>query len=768
MPGREDVFQKAVNDGHSAAWDQMWDKAAAYYQKALEEFPDNPKALNNLALAQYQLQQYEAALETYRHVIRVSPDDAVAMEKIAQISEKLGNMNQAVQAALLAAELFLKIRDADKAIENWSRVTQLNPENITAHSRLAMVYEKMGQTRQSVSEYIAVASLLQHGGQPQKALELIERAMKLSPDSAEAKQAYGLLRSGQMLPKPVRPRGGTGPLRMAQVKQLETPKKPSDSLLDPISDARQKALKMIAEVMFELADESSTEAQQRRGLQTLMRGTGMLNQNQQSKIMLYLSQAIDSQTKNQDAQAAEELEHALDAGFILPAVYFDLGYLRSKTDRYESALKYLQQCYRHDEYGLAARLISGQIQHKEGKLKEAAIEYLEALKIADSAVVAPDQADSIRQLYEPLVEAQENAEDDQNVGKLCDNIEELLMRANWREHLGLARLQLPKSSDGAALPLAEVLIQSQSSQVLEAMNTINTLARSNRLRSAMDEAFYAVISAPTYLPLHSLIGDLLISEDRIPDAITKFTVVAQAYSVRGEAAQATNILRRILKLAPMDLSVRTRLIDQLIARGQVDEAISEYIELADIYYRLAELDMARKTYATALRVAQQSSGNRTWSTQILTRMADIDTQRLDWRQAIRVYEQIRTLRPDDETARKNLIDLNLRLSQPQQATSELDSYMTYLDETDKREEGILFCETLIEDHGGQVFIRRVLADLYRKSGRMPEAIAQLDAIGDTLMASGDTQAVIEVVNQILMMNPPNAEQYRELLRQLQA
>jgi tetratricopeptide (TPR) repeat protein len=767
MPGQEDVFQKALNDGHSAAWDQMWDKAAVCYQRALDEFPDNPKALNSLALAQFQLQQYEAALGTYRRVIRVSPDDAIAMEKIAQLSERLGNINQAVQAALLAAELYLKIRDADKAIENWSRVTQLAPENLTAHSRLAMVYEKMGQSRQSVSEYIAVASLLQHSGQPQKAMELIDRAMKLSPDSAEAKQAYGLLRSGQMLPKPVRPRGGTGPLKMAQVKQLESPKKATDSTLDPIAEARQKALKMIAEVMFELTDDSA-EAQQRRGLQTLMRGTGMLNQNQQSRIMLYLSQAIDSQTKNHDAQAAEELEHALDAGFTLPAVYFDLGYLRSRTDRNESASKYLQQCFRHDEYGLAARIISGQMQQKEGRLKEAAVEYLEALKIADSSVVPPDQSDSIRQLYEPIVESQENAEDDQNAGKLCENIHDMLMRPNWREHLSQARLQLPMTSDSGAIPLAEVLIQSQSSQVLGAMNSINALARANKLRSAMDEAFYAVINAPTYLPLHSLIGELLISEDRIPDAISKFTVVAQAYSVRGEAGQATNILRRILKLAPMDLAIRTRLIDQLIARGQVDEAISEYIELADIYYRLAELDMARKTYATALRVAQQSSGNRTWSTQILTRMADIDMQRLDWRQAIRVYEQIRTLRPDDETSRKSLIELNLRLGMPQQAASELESYMTYLDETGKRDEGILFCETLIEEQGGQIFIRRILAELYSKSGRTNDAIAQLDVIGDTLMASGDTQAVIEVVNQILILNPPNAEDYREVLRQLQA
>ena len=75
---------------------------------------------------------------------------------------------------------------------------------------------------------------------------------------------------------------------------------------------------------------------------------------------------------------------------------------------------------------------------------------------------------------------------------------------------------------------------------------------------------------------------------------------------------------------------------------------------------------------------------------------------------------------------------------------------------------------LIEEQGGQIFIRRNLAELYHKSGRVPEAISQLDAIGDTLMASGDTQAVVEVVNQILMMNPPNAEEYREVLRQLQS
>jgi tetratricopeptide (TPR) repeat protein len=98
------------------------------------------------------------------------------------------------------------------------------------------------------------------------------------------------------------------------------------------------------------------------------------------------------------------------------------------------------------------------------------------------------------------------------------------------------------------------------------------------------------------------------------EAIAKYSVVAQSYSARGEVLQASKLLRRIIQLSPMDLGARNRLIDQLIARGQVDDAIHEYLELAAIHYRLAELDMARKTFTIALRLVQQGNASRDWNT----------------------------------------------------------------------------------------------------------------------------------------------------------
>lgn len=765
MAGREDVFQKSMNEGHSAAWDQNWDLAAKAYLKALAEFPDSPKALNSYALAQYQLQRYDEALKAYIHVARVAPDDPVAFEKIAQINERLGNLKDAMQAALHAAELYLKMRDLDKAIECWLSVIQLNPENIQARSRLALIHEKTGQTRQAIVDYIAVASILQNAGNLPKAGEILQHAMQLDPESGELHQALYLIRHGKVLPRPTRPKGGTGSLRMAAVKELSSPRQMIQESPDPINESRQKALKVFADVLFDTEDEGN-EAVARRGFAEIVKNTSQLNlqQSEQTKILLHLSEAIDAQTRENDAVAIDELQHAIDTGFNHPAAYFDLGLLLSKTKQQENCLRNLLLCIKHNDYALASHLLRGKILRDLKRDKQAAAEYLEALKIADLAVVAPEQAEMILQLYEPLIESAGHETDAQAHVKLCQNVEQMLMRVNWRQHLLKMRAEMPQS-DGQALPLAEIIIQAQSSQVIEAMKTVNELARGNYLRSAMDEAFHTLMVAPTYLPLHILIGELLIRDGHMEDAITKFTIVANSYSVRGEAAQATSVLKRVIQLAPMDLVSRNRLIEQLTARGQADEAIAEYLDLADIYYRLAELDMARKAYTTALRMAQQPNANREWSIKILRRMADIDMQRLDWRQAIRVYEQIRTLKPDDSSVRESLIELNLRLAQIPQAQAELESFVAYL-ESNQREEILPFLQKLSEEHPEQIMVYRLIADNFYKNGQKDEAISQLDAVGEKLMESGDRPGAAAVIKQILSMNPANADEYRILLGQL--
>ena len=150
-----------------------------------------------------------------------------------------------------------------------------------------------------------------------------------------------------------------------------------------------------------------------------------------------------------------------------------------------------------------------------GRSQAASIEYLEALKLADAAIVPAEHADEIRQMYEPLIEAQAAQTDEVPLKRLCDSVNSMLMRKDWRENLYRAREQMQKQQENDLLmPIADVILQAQSSQVLESINLINQLARAGKLRSAMDEAFHAIAFAPTYLPLHTLMGDLLVRATR--------------------------------------------------------------------------------------------------------------------------------------------------------------------------------------------------------------------------------------------------------------
>ena len=76
-------------------------------------------------------------------------------------------------------------------------------------------------------------------------------------------------------------------------------------------------------------------------------------------------------------------------------------------------------------------------------------------------------------------------------------------------------------------------------------------------------------------------------------------------------------------------------------------------------------------------------------------------------------------------------------------------------------------KALGKDHPDQPLLKRALAVQLHHAGRIEEAISLLDVLGETLMQSGDKQGALEVINQIVLMNPPNVEDYRKLLFQMQ-
>ena len=776
-------FQSLMNQGHNAAWEQDWAKAFEAYRQAMVESPDNLMAVASAALACYQLQKFDEALHLYQKCAQMTPDDPMPYEKMAHIYEHTSMIIEAVKCFMQTGEKQLKAHDAEHAIFAFKEALRLDPNNQTVRMRLAMIYDKMGLKTESVKEYLYLAALMQAGSDKARAGQVLHYALQLDPENVDTKKALAMFEAGQQMTLPSSSKSDTGPMRMTQVRQMETSpgvasteNKPAPSATaplampqyDPLTEAKLAALKEMAGTLFEQTDISQSSAQNVRKSMHLLRGTGELSlkQNERSRVQSHLSRTIDLQTAGKDDEAAVELERAIDLGLNMSAGEYLLGLLISDSAP-QKAQKHLQKSLRHPDYALGSFLLLAKIAEGLGQAKDACTYSLQALRLADVQTVASEFEADLSQLYEPIFESQRKITDEKKLTAISQTIKGQLLRSDWRAYLKEARSQLPAQLEGSVpMPLAELLLETTNSQVIEALTYIKQLAAEGKMRTAMEEAFHALSFAPVYLPLHVQIGELLIQEGRINEASQKFNVVADLYNVRGETTQAVRLLSRIAKLAPMDLAVRKKLIDLLTSSGRMDDAVQQYMELANVHYLLAELEQAKVNYQQALSLSNKASNPRKWAQQILNKLADIELQSLDLKAAIKIMEQLRSLDPADATTRSTLIDLYLRIGLSSGAMNELDAFLKLLEAEGQFEKAEEFLDHLLSDRPDNIEIQKRLAALYQSRNQSGKAVEKLDALAEKCLRQENRSGALATLEHLIELNPPNSNDYRRLYEEL--
>jgi tetratricopeptide (TPR) repeat protein len=789
MAGRRDIYEKALNEGISAAWDQQWDKAIAAYRVALEEFPDDATVLANLGQALLAINKHKEALIVYQRAARVSPGDPVPIEKCAELMEGFGQNAPAAQAYFAVGELYVNRREIEKAIENWGRSAALVPNNINARSRLAVAFERIGKTAESIAEYVEVARIFQSQGDIPKAMQTAQRALQVDPQSADANKALNMIQRGELLPEPKRT--AKGPASTAMLRRLSAfaaPQEPeqskslkesteSEKKFNPLETCRQQAIAMLAESLFDIGDVSASEPPAASAPQ----GTGFLRgiksepkkdskSSSRSQIISNLSQAIEAHTQGDLTTANSFFEKALRAGLDNAALYYTLASNYLDQENYKEAIKHFTSATKNPAYASGAHYGLGVCYARTDKMKDAVIQLINSLRAVDLTTVPAEQADALVGLYENFYASmdRENPSDDDLIS-LGENLIAFLSGADWEERVKVSREQLNLQQGGALAPLADLLLVPGADRIMESMSLINKYMANNWLVSAMDEAHRAIESSPLYIPAHLKIAEILTKENKLEAAVAKYTVVANLYHVRGDGSRTAKIYEEIARLAPMDINARAKLIEMLNAQGKTGEAVKQYIEMAESYYNLADLEMARKTYADALTLAQRpSAGDRSLALKILLRMGDIDMQRLDWRQAMVTYAQVKSTDPSNMMGRAMLVDLYFRNNQARQALGETDDFLKMVLSKGDAKTAIAFLEQILRDHADDIGIHSRLARLYQETGRKADAIAQLDTIGELQLQSGNRAEAIKTIQAIIAMSPDNVAEYQAVLAQLQS
>lgn len=752
MAGDQEAFNRALKKGHSAAWDMKWKEAVQHYQQALYHFPGQVMALSGLAMSLVELKDYENALSNYREAVRISPLDPILLENTARLLDFLNRTEEAAEAYARTAELYIKIRELPKAAANLERLITIQSGNLRARSRLAQIYEHQGHRQMAVNELLVTAGIVQSSN-PDKARQVVEYALHILPDNNEAINALETIRVGKKLPGRVEKPFiediilGSEPLFPALEKEGREPE------ADPIQAARKLAVSRLAEVVIDFKPAE---------------GIASSEKDSQEKAIGHANAAVETYTKGLFNQTITALEDAIKAGLDSPPAWFLAGSLQSSFQP-AKALNYLEKTENSLEYALASFLSEGIIYQTSGKLREAQEKLLKAFILADMTTVPPDRRVLLESMYDPIMEVQRNQRDEMAVKNTCEIITSQLMRPDWKAYFTAARSHMPvQSGNHTPLPLADILLIAGTRRMVEGIARARNLTGQGLYNAALDALYYELKLEPDFLPAHEMIADLLFQKKQVNEAVTKYLLVEKLYELRGEVNQAIRLMLRVEQMVPASLEIRNRLIELFFHLGRVDEAIQHYLDLADMYYHMADLDKARQTYLSVMRLSQKSRQNRTWTGKILHKIADIDMQRLEWREAIRILEQIRTMIPEDEKARASLVELNFRLGQDDAALAELDSAVAFFEKNQQVSSAVEFIVNAIIQRPEKRDLRSRLLVLANRLGDVTAIVENIDHKAESLLEAGNKPGAVSLLEAIISLYPPNVDDYKKVLENIKA
>jgi tetratricopeptide (TPR) repeat protein len=343
----------------------------------------------------------------------------------------------------------------------------------------------------------------------------------------------------------------------------------------------------------------------------------------------------------------------------------------------------------------------------------------------------------------------------------------MLEGKDWKQRISETRRQIEEiMREQGAEGAVDILEATRGDELSDSVARIDRYIRNGLLTLAMDEAHRAIEFSPNYLPVHLRSAEIMMREGRVRQAINKYNTVAKTYLVRGENDRAAAILTQVLEMAPLDISTRESLIELLEAEERWPDVVDQYMDLADTYHQLGNFEAARDTFSIAEKASQRTSAPPDKIVRIKHRMADIDQMRLDFRRAIRNYEEIIQLEPNDERAYRMLVDLNYRQGNQIEAIRHLDHLLSLYAHKRQVNKITQLLEELVTLYGNDTGLRSRLAAIYRQLGRTKDAIVQLDALGELQLEAGMRKEAAGTIRQIIGLNPDGVDQYRRLLTQL--
>jgi len=125
------------------------------------------------------------AIAIYKKINKLDPSKLEVYAKLADLYAKQGLAMEAKSQYQVLADYYLKHGDPGNALGIYKKISELDPNSINVHVKLADLYSQNNQTAEALKEYDRVGRMLLKRGMLDEAVQVFRKALKIDASNVE-------------------------------------------------------------------------------------------------------------------------------------------------------------------------------------------------------------------------------------------------------------------------------------------------------------------------------------------------------------------------------------------------------------------------------------------------------------------------------------------------------------------------------------------------------------------------------------------------------
>jgi pilus assembly protein FimV len=125
------------------------------------------------------------AIAIYKKINKLDPSKLDVYAKLADLYAKQGLAMEAKSQYQVLADYYLKHGDPGNALQIYRKISDLDPNSINVHVKLADLYSQNNQTAEALKEYDRVGRMLLKRGMLDEAVQVFKKALKIDARNVE-------------------------------------------------------------------------------------------------------------------------------------------------------------------------------------------------------------------------------------------------------------------------------------------------------------------------------------------------------------------------------------------------------------------------------------------------------------------------------------------------------------------------------------------------------------------------------------------------------